>query len=378
MLSGELSRSRRAVVPATVVLVATVVVLSGLSLYALDRISESNRTVATSSRVLASYQSLQRAIANEAFAEAGYRRAPTTAARERLLGSFALVQSASRAVSASGSGSDRAAAIYLEVLNNRYASQVRDAIKDGAVSPPSRDDRVAGPALDAMQRLVDAAIRRTSAESAAAVQQEQRLTARLRWLVPVVLTGVVAGLALAWGLVLRQHRRTAVLAERSQHLALHDALTGVTNRRGFEGALAEQLGRVPPEGTVCLLDLDRFKAINDTHGHEVGDEVLKVVAKRLQAAVRADDVVARLGGDEFALLVHDSDDDETVVSRLRTAVMAPVHVGDVLLHPGVSVGVARLVEGSTAAQVLREADRQLYEHKRARQRDLAKTVPFPG
>lgn len=377
-MSGELSGSRRAVVPATLVLVATVVVLSGLSVLALDRISESNRTVATSSRVLASYQSLQRAIANEAFAEASYRRAPTAAARERLLSSFAVVQSASRAVASSGSGSDRAAAIYLEVLNNRYAAQVRDAIAEGAPATTTRDDRVAGPALDAMQRLVDAAIRRTSAESAAALEQEQELTAQLRWLVPVVLTGVVAGLALAWGLVLRQHRKTTALAERSQHLALHDALTGVSNRRGFERALAAELRRVPPEGTVCLLDLDRFKEINDTHGHDVGDEVLRVVAGRLQGAVRTSDVVARLGGDEFALLVHDAEDSEAVISRLRTSVMAPLHVGDVLLHPGVSVGTARLWEGATEAEVLRQADRQLYERKRARQRGGPRSVPFAG
>jgi diguanylate cyclase (GGDEF)-like protein len=135
---------------------------------------------------------------------------------------------------------------------------------------------------------------------------------------------------------------------------------------------------VPPDGTVCLLDLDRFKEINDTYGHDVGDEVLRVVAGRLQGAVRTSDVVARLGGDEFALLVHDTEGSEAVISRLRTSVMAPLHVGDVLLHPGVSVGTAQLWEGATEAEVLRQADRQLYERKRARQRGGPRSVPFAG
>jgi diguanylate cyclase (GGDEF)-like protein len=379
MVSGKLWHARRrAVVPATLVLLVAVVVLSALSLLALDRISKSNRTVATSSRVLASYQALQRAIAAEAFAEAGYRRAPTVAARARLLSSFAEVDRATKAVAASGIGTDRAAAIYLQSLNTRYTAQVSEAVDRGQAGPTtSTDDRVAGPALDAMQSLVDVAIRRTSAESADAVHQQAHLTAHLRWLVPTVLTGVVAALALAWALVLRQHRKATALAARSEHLALHDALTGANNRRAFERALASELRLEPPDATVCLLDLDGFKGINDTHGHDVGDEVLRVVARRLQAAVRPADMVARLGGDEFALLLHNAGDREAVVTRIRDAVIAPLHVGTLRLHPGVSVGTAELWAGATEQEVLRQADRQLYERKRARQRG-PRTVPFAG
>jgi diguanylate cyclase (GGDEF)-like protein len=358
---------RRTVLPSALVLAAAVAVLSTVSLLVLDRISESSRTVATSSRVLASYQVLQRAIATEAFAEAGYRRAPTDAARDRLLASFSVVDDAARAVASSGRGSDRAAALYLLVLNTRYADQVRDAVaRPGAAPATTGDDFVAGPALDAMQRLVDAAIRRTSEESSAALAEQERLTDHLRWLTPVVLSGVVAALGLSWVLVLRQHRRATARAERSEHLALHDALTGASNRRAFERALAHELGKGAPDATLFLLDLDGFKAINDTYGHDVGDEVLRVVARRLRAVLRPSDVVARLGGDEFGLLVRPRDPSGTTRERVRSAVTAPLHCSGTVLHPGVSVGSSCLRAGAVSDDVLHEADQALYHDKRAR------------
>jgi diguanylate cyclase (GGDEF)-like protein len=377
---GDRPRAGRStVVAATLVLAATVVVLSGLAFVELGRMADSARTVERSARLQASYETLQRAIANEAFAEAGYRRAPTAAARQRLLGSFDAVEQAGRTVARAGSTSDRAAVLYLQALNTRYTAQVRDAIAEGA-EPPSteKSDLVAGPALDAMQHLVDAALRRTGEASAAAVSEQRHLIGLLRWLVPVVLTGVVAALVLAWSLLLRQHRRATAEAERSEHLALHDALTGAANRRGFERALDAALADRPLTATVCLFDLDEFKEINDTYGHDVGDQVLQVVARRLRAAVRPGDVVARLGGDEFAAVVHGSEGREQLVQRLRRAVLAPLHVGELLLHPGVSAGAADLWEGATQAEVLREADRQLYERKRARKRAGESAAPFAG
>ena len=105
----------------------------------------------------------------------------------------------------------------------------------------------------------------------------------------------------------RLHEQVRGQAERSAHAALHDALTGLPNRSLLRSHLDVARGE-RPEFAMLLLDLDLFKPVNDTHGHEAGDEVLRVTAARLRAAVRPVDVVARLGGDEFAVLVHDPAD----------------------------------------------------------------------
>ena len=97
-----------------------------------------------------------------------------------------------------------------------------------------------------------------------------------------------------------------------QHLADHDALTELFNRRRFDQELAEYVAytaRYGGKGSVFLLDLDRFKYVNDTRGHKAGDEVIRAVGRALHDSVRKTDVVARLGGDEFAVLLRDADRD---------------------------------------------------------------------
>ena len=159
--------------------------------------------------------------------------------------------------------------------------------------------------------------------------------------------------------------------EQLLHLSTHDGLTGLLNR----SALLEQLDlAVAHAGSravaVLFLDLDGFKAVNDTHGHAVGDRVLAEVAGRLRSALRTGDLLARHGGDEFVAVLLDLDplDAERVVVRaagdLQDALGRPVTVGGRVLPLGASVGTALLArDGSTGSELLRAADGAMYRAK---------------
>jgi diguanylate cyclase (GGDEF)-like protein/PAS domain S-box-containing protein len=154
------------------------------------------------------------------------------------------------------------------------------------------------------------------------------------------------------------------------HSASHDPLTGLLNRGAFLGRFAELLAeRRAAAGEVVVLfcDLDRFKTVNDTYGHEVGDQVLDVVAARLRACVRDDDVLARYGGDEFTILLADDATPAVVtglVARLQATIAEPIAVGDVIADVGVTVGVSREpIDAARVDVMLRDADQAMYAKK---------------
>jgi diguanylate cyclase (GGDEF)-like protein/PAS domain S-box-containing protein len=166
--------------------------------------------------------------------------------------------------------------------------------------------------------------------------------------------------------------------EHLRHLADHDHLTGLRNRRLFEHDLRLQVARAQRYGeraAVMVVDLDAFKAINDVHGHKVGDEALKAVAMALTRRLRETDVVARLGGDEFAVLLPHADEQGTaqVADGLERVIAAcSIDVGATVVHPSGSVGVAMIDQLTVSAeQVLVEADQAMYAAKRARTRARA-------
>ena len=132
-----------------------------------------------------------------------------------------------------------------------------------------------------------------------------------------------------WQLGARQserHLEQALLASKQfERWSFEDALTGIANRRRFEQALAERLPASVADArplTVAMIDLDQFKAVNDTHTHQVGDRVLKTVASILVSSVRENDLAARLAGDEFVVLFRDADTDiaAEICERIRGAV----------------------------------------------------------
>lgn len=163
---------------------------------------------------------------------------------------------------------------------------------------------------------------------------------------------------------------TAQKAEEKRLLQLsqRDSLTGLLNRAGFDEYFAHALEQADPAGLALLyIDLDRFKGVNDTHGHLVGDELLRHFADRLRGTVRPTDGVARLGGDEFAVVIpglKDTARAKVVADAILAASHAPFQLGAVTAEIGASVGVAFAVSANLRPEdVLGEADRQLYKAK---------------
>lgn len=169
---------------------------------------------------------------------------------------------------------------------------------------------------------------------------------------------------------------TAQLDENSRlmELALHDPLTGVANRYLLLDYLRRSLNQLRSRGgTMALyyLDLDDFKAVNDRYGHDVGDEVLIAVARRLEGAARSSDVVARLSGDEFVVVAYSPTSDpgsvDAMTGRMRTILAAPYHIREHSLSVGASVGVELAdPRDEDPTSLLVKADREMYRRKRAR------------
>lgn len=163
----------------------------------------------------------------------------------------------------------------------------------------------------------------------------------------------------------------SVRSETLEHAAATDGLTGMHNRRYFDDALREYLAafkRIDKPIGMIILDLDHFKKVNDTHGHDVGDEVLRQVSICLQEFTRYHDVVARLGGEEFAILSPNINDRQLfdLADRIRRAVaQLMINTGNVTVKVTVSAGVAIWDGHETGDDLYRRADKQLYEAKRA-------------
>lgn len=187
---------------------------------------------------------------------------------------------------------------------------------------------------------------------------------------------VVFGLALAplivFTRVLRGHRRKIdVQAENNRHQALHDPLTGLPNRTLLRQRAEAALAAAALSGrpiAILLIDLDRFKEINDTLGHHYGDVVLKRLASRLKGMLRADDTVARLGGDEFAVVLHAVEGVDValdVAMQVRAGIEESIESDGVRLSVEASVGVVLSgAHGSDVETLMRHADIAMYVAKR--------------
>jgi len=165
--------------------------------------------------------------------------------------------------------------------------------------------------------------------------------------------------------------------EADRHAAFHDVLTGLPNRALFNDRLEYGLAQALRHGwtlAVMFTDLDDFKIINDTHGHDVGDSVLRIIAGRLKENTRSEDTVSRLGGDEFIYLLMEVENEDAITliaQKIIESIQTPCNVN----KPGfthkpsvkASIGIALFPKnGTTAKQLIESADRAMYEAKRTK------------
>jgi diguanylate cyclase (GGDEF)-like protein len=157
------------------------------------------------------------------------------------------------------------------------------------------------------------------------------------------------------------------------NLSMHDGLTGLINPTFFRAAVASELDRICRTGRFCalmLLDLDRFKLVNDTHGHHVGDQVLREVANKLKDSLRSMDMAARIGGEEFAVMLPECGAEDAVRAARRIhshLCPLPVTVGDLTLTVTTSAGLAWTEPSIVISpkMLLAQADAELYRAKRS-------------
>jgi diguanylate cyclase (GGDEF)-like protein len=200
---------------------------------------------------------------------------------------------------------------------------------------------------------------------------------RALWQAALLPLGVTLAFVLASGLLLylraRTRREVARLESSEDKLyeqAHHDSLTGLPNQRLLSDRIGQALAhahRLESRAAILFLDLDRFKNVNDSLGHAMGDALLRAVADRLRALVREEDTVARLGGDEFVILLPDTqhdDDARHVAEKIIAELARPIRVGDQSISVGVSIGIAQYPDDALDAENwLACADRAMYAAK---------------
>lgn len=175
-------------------------------------------------------------------------------------------------------------------------------------------------------------------------------------------------------LLLHQFAAATEQEQAARYAAFHDVLTGLPNRALFDDRLEHGLAQAVRHHwtlAVMFLDLDKFKAVNDKHGHDAGDAVLKAVAQRLKENTRGDDTVSRYGGDEFMYLLIESGDPESIAliaDKLVKVIEAPIQFGAVdrttTLSVGTSIGIALFPkDGATGQELIRSADAAMYQAK---------------
>jgi diguanylate cyclase (GGDEF)-like protein len=186
---------------------------------------------------------------------------------------------------------------------------------------------------------------------------------------------LVAGLALLWAalfrIVVAASRRLQRQAEENRHQALHDTLTGLPNRTLFHDRVDQALLTARRDGlrlAVMIMDVDRFKEINETLGHQNGDRLLRLIALRLKGSLRASDTIARLGGDEFGLLLPKMEQPGAAAQVARKVIKAlkdqPLVVGGLTLDVGASIGISMYPEHAEDVDVLlQRADVAMYAAK---------------
>jgi diguanylate cyclase (GGDEF)-like protein len=251
--------------------------------------------------------------------------------------------------------------------------------KEAALDASRDAERLAHEAEVACAESLDAETQRINDRTLARLRVDESLRRYVEWFVAASIAGL-AGLFVAFRRVQRREREAL---RRVEWLAHFDTVTGLPNRALLNDRLAQETARARRTGerfALLLLDLDGFKAVNDTWGHPAGDRVLAMAAERARRALRASDTVGRLGGDEFLALLPQTVEEGAldVAEKLLDAIRAPYMLEGVEAHVGVSIGIAIFgVHGDDDEALQRAADAALYDAKRAGKNRVCMAAALP-
>jgi diguanylate cyclase (GGDEF)-like protein len=375
------SKGRTVTRLATGGLAAVLLLLTGFALWAAHSTNRAARQADHFNRLSDAYQQARFAVAAEESLERKYRLEPGPGVRQRYQQAAAALVAALDVVQKRGSRQDQVLAAQIEADHGRYLVAVGRMFAAVDAGDHKRvlaiDNGQVDPLFGGIEERVDAA---ADAHHGEALASLHALRSTERFVVVATPVAFAAGLGLLgvfWTIVVGYQRRTELQAAEtehqavdSQHQALHDALTGMPNRtllRDRTDQAIRQADRELNPAALLLLDLDRFKEVNDTLGHHYGDQLLVQVSRRLQHMLREADTVARLGGDEFAVLlpkIATAEGAVAVASKLRIALDEPFMLDDLALEVEASIGVALYPEhGCDFDELLQHADIAMYVAK---------------
>jgi diguanylate cyclase len=359
---------------ATAGLVAVVLGVSGFAWWAAQATAASATTAVSATALSDDFAAAARAVAVEESLERKYRLEPGPQIRTQYDQASADLVTAANTLRREGRPEDRVLAetvlethkAYLQAIDRMFA-----AVDVGDTALATRiDGEEVDPTFGVIQKQVTAAAAAHHRQAAEALSELQSLASFTERTTPLVfMTGVA--MVLIFGMLMRRAKRLVEAQHRQAlHDSLHDRLTGLPNRTLLADRLEQALRSGRREQTttgLLLIDLDRFKEVNDTLGHHYGDALLQQIGPRLSSALRDVDSVARLGGDEFAVLlptVSGVDAALAVAEKLRHALTAPFVVDDVALDVEASIGVVISGQhGQHAATLLQRADVAMYVAK---------------
>jgi len=326
-------------------------------------------------RTATAYEHAAAAIAAEESLERKYRLQPGPVPKAAHTAAEASLKQAMLQVAALGDSGDRNLAKVVLREHEAYVAASAQLFlsvdrHDPVAVTNSVDARTVDPVFSVMEGQVYAAAARHESGALSAAASVREIG---RFVLFVDLATLLAAIGLVVGgavVVTRYQRDLHSESEHNRYQALHDPLTDLPNRTLFQARTGVALRAAARSGAtvaVLLLDLNRFKEVNDTLGHQYGDLLLLQVADRLRGSLRDADSVARLGGDEFAILLPISGWEEALAAtqRVGTALCDPFSMYDIALDVDASIGIALAEPGDDVETLLRHADVAMYEAKAA-------------
>jgi len=359
---------------ATSGLAAVLMVLTGFSLWAAYSTNRAARQADRLSRLSDAYQQARFAVAAEESLERKYRLEPGPEVRQRYQRAAATLLASLEAVRLRGDQADRELEERLDAQHARYLDAIGLMFAAVDAGDTKRvlaiDENQVDPLFGSIEEEVNAAADAHHQAALAGLGALRRQETFVLAATPVAFAAGIGLLAVFWVLVVGYQQRTQRQAADNAHQALHDALTGLPNRtmlRDRTDQAIHQADRELVPAALLLLDLERFKEVNDTLGHHYGDQLLVQVGERLLAALRQVDTVARLGGDEFAVLLPRIETGEGAVAvarKLQATLAQPFLLEGLALDVEASIGVALYPDhGADPDELLQHADIAMYVAK---------------